>query len=173
MLSLSLCREATIALMGGQRTDKEARMSLLKNFIRPEDILDLILDPSNAKVTKVLQKHFFQKLKAIVNPRDMLDVCDAAGISRNGYEGIYRVITLGLRAKGFTESLLPTSYSLTMARKSANRDIASVFGGFKWVEDSMPMSASDSFHYNTFNNVYITPCSQRARLAESQCHFNE
>ena len=64
--------------MGGQRTDKEARMSLLKNFIRPEDILDLILDPSNAKVTKVLQKHFFQKLKAIVNPRDMLDVCDAS-----------------------------------------------------------------------------------------------
>ncbi|MCO5567203.1 hypothetical protein L7F22_020891 [Adiantum nelumboides] len=148
-------REVAIALMGCQNTDKEARISLLKNFIRPQDILDMISNPSNSKTVEMLQKHFFQKLNAIVTARDMLDVCDAAGISRKGYEGIYRIITLGLRAKGFTASMLPTSYCITMAKKSANRDIASVFGGFKWVEESMPMSAFNSFQYDTFNNVYI------------------
>ena len=82
-------------------------------------------------------------------------MCDSAGISQKGYREMYRSITLGLQAKGVTQSLLPTLYSLQMAKKCANGDIASMFNGYRSVEDIMPMPPSKPFEYNAYNNVYI------------------
>ena len=67
---------------------------------------------------------------------------------------MYRTITLGLQAKGFMQHLLPTLYSIQMAKRCANGDIESMFNGYKWVEDIMPMETNKSFHYNAFNNLY-------------------
>ena len=44
---------------------------------------------------------------------------------------------------------------MVMARKLANRDVCTLFGGYKWVEDAMPISSAKSFDYNRFNNVYV------------------
>ena len=96
-----------------------------------------------------------KEIKEIVTPKEMVDICDRAGISQKGYRAMYRSITLGLRAKGVTQSLLPTLYSLQMAKKCDNGDVASMFNGYKWVEDIMPMPTNKPFEYNGYNNVYI------------------
>ena len=54
-----------------------------------------------------------------------------------------------------TRSILPTPYSLVMARKFANNNIANLLGGYKWVDDIMPMSTSKDFVDNKFNNTYV------------------
>ena len=62
--------------------------------------------------------------------------------------------------------MLPTPYSVTMARKCANADGASMLDGYHYVKDEMPVSAHKSFEYNEFNNVYINvETLQRAMIA--------
>ena len=52
-----------------------------------------------------------------------------------------------------------------MARKLANKTIANMLGGYRWIEDSMPVSSSKNFIYNKFNNVYIAiPTPQQAMI---------
>lgn len=51
--------------------------------------------------------------------------------------------------------LLPTPYSIALARRCANSDVASLFGGYKWIDDAMPLTKGKSFIYNKFNNVYV------------------
>ena len=86
---------------------------------------------------------------------DMLTMCDTAGISDKGYQSLYTSITARLRSKGLKRSILPTPCTLAMARKSANKTIANMLGGYRWIEDSMLVSSSKNFIYNKFNNVYI------------------
>ena len=42
-----------------------------------------------------------------------------------------------------------------MVRKSINNTIDDMLGGYKWIEDSMPVSSSKDFVYTKFNNFYI------------------
>lgn len=117
--------------------------------------MEMITGSGNDKLRETLRRHFLKEIKEIVTPQEMVDMCDSAGISQKGYRAMYRSITLGLRAKGVTQSLLPTLYSLQMAKKCANGDVASMFNGYKWVEDIMPMPTNKPFEYNAYNNVYI------------------
>ena len=51
--------------------------------------------------------------------------------------------------------MLLTPYSVTLAKKIANLDVATMLGGYHYVQDEMPLSASKRFAYNKFNNVFI------------------
>ena len=42
-----------------------------------------------------------------------------------------------------------------MLRKSANREVGDMLGGFRSVKAEIAMCASESFMYNTFNNIYL------------------
>lgn len=169
-------REVATALIGCSNATNAVRAALLQHIIKSQDIVEILAHPSSVKTRAVLQELFFQDINNIATPIDILGICDVAGISRKGYEAIYRTITLGLREKGFKKSILPTPYSITMARKSANREVGGMLGGFRWVEADMAMSASTSFKYNTFNNIYLDlECLERAMiqyydLTPSECN---
>ena len=85
----------------------------------------------------------------------MLTMCNTGGISDKGYQSLYKSTTPCLCSKGLKHSILPTPYSLPMVRKLANKTIADMVGGYRWIEDSMPMSSYKIFFYNKFNNAYI------------------
>ena len=63
--------------------------------------------------------------------------------------------------------MLPTPYSVSLAKKCANNDVAGLLGGFHCVHDVMPLDNSNSFCYNEFNNVYI----DLLKLQESMITF--
>ena len=104
-----------------------------------------------------------------------METCDTAGVSRKGYEAIYTLITTAHRDKVLIRPLLPTPYSVTMAEKYANFDVASLLGGFRFVNDSLPMLKTKSFQYNSFNNVYVdVEMFQRAMIKYyglASCHL--
>ena len=50
--------------------------------------------------------------------------------------------------------ILSTPYNLAIARNLANNSIADILGGYRWIDDNMPMSSSKEVFYNKFNNVY-------------------
>ena len=85
----------------------------------------------------------------------MLYTCDAIGISRKGYEAMYKIITIGQRKKCLIETLLPTPYNILMTKKCANNEVANILGGFKFVSAGMPTKDNKTFWYNEFNNVYV------------------
>ena len=95
-----------------------------------------------------------------------MEVCDSARISFKTYEALYQVITLGHKKKGLSR-LLPTPYSVSLSKKCAKNDVASLLGGFQCVHDAMPLDNSKSFCYNKFNNVYI----DLLKLQESMIRF--
>ena len=115
----------------------------------------MIDDPFHAKPVELLRRKFFVELTDIVTSQQMLDTCDAARISRKGYEAMYKIITIGKRKKGLIQPLLPTPYSISMTKKCANNEVANIFGGFKFVSTGMPMEENKTFWYNEFNNVYV------------------
>lgn len=152
--SFPSCRECARVILGCNGDNNQVEASLLQHLVLGKDIINFISNPSNAKLRQAIFHHLVHDLHNAVTPKEMLDVMDSAGISQKGNRAMYRSITLGLRSKGFMRSLLPTPYSLEMARKFANGGVATMFNGFKWVEDVMPFS-NKPFKYNTFNNVYI------------------
>ena len=149
------CRAYTTVVLGCNNFEDNVKVSLLQHVIQEKDVLEMITGSGNVKLRETLRQHFLKEIKQIVTPKEMLDVCDSAGISQKGYRAMYKSITLGLRAKGVTQSLLPTLYSLQMAKRCANGDIASMFNGYRSVVDIMPMPPSKPFEYNAYNNVYI------------------
>ena len=152
---LQKTRYLASTIMGCESGAEPTGASLLRNIIKPKDLIQMINDPSHAKTTDMLRKKFFAELTGIVTSQQMLDTCDAVGISRKGYEGIYNIITIGHREKGLIRPLLPTPYSISMSKKCANNEVASMLGGFKFVSAGMPMGDSKTFLYNEFNNVYV------------------
>ena len=173
---LFIYRYFATAMMGCGVGAVPARVGLLKHIVKAKDILQMLQDPSNEKTTQLLQLKFFGELKDLVMPRKMMETCDAASVSRKGYEAIYTLITTAHRDKGLIRPLLPTPYSITMAKKCANSEVASLLGGFRFVNDSMPMLKTKSFQYNSFNNVYVdVEMLQRAMikyygLAHEECN---
>ena len=141
-------------MMGCGNGAATARANLLKHIVKAKDIMYMLQDPSYEKMVELLRQKFFGELKNLVSPRRMMETCDAAGVSRKGYEAIYKLISLALRDKGLLRPLLPTPYSITMAKKCANSDIASMLGGFKCVLETLPLPKTNSFQYNNFNNIY-------------------
>ena len=154
-LFLFIYRYFATVMMGCGVGVVPARVGLLKHIIKAKDILYMLQDPSNQKTTQMLQLKFFGELKDLITPQKMMEICDATGVIRKGYEAIYTLITRAHIYKGLIQPLLPTPYSVTMAKKCANSDVASLFGGFKFDNDSLPMLKTKSFQYNNFNNVYV------------------
>ena len=69
-------------------------------MIKPKDLVQMIDDPFHAKTIELLRRKFFLELTDIFTSQQMLDTCDVAGISRKGYEAMYKIITIGQRKKG-------------------------------------------------------------------------
>lgn len=132
-----------------------SRANLLKHIVKTKDIMYTLQDPSYEKMMELLRQNFFGELKNLVSPQRMVETCDAAGVSRKGYEAIYKSISLALKDKGLLRPLLPIPYNITMAKKCANSDIASMLGGFKCVLETLPLPKTNSFQYNNVNNVYV------------------
>ena len=151
--------------MGCEGGALESRAGLLKHVVKLSDILGVLEDPSN-KWGMIIRGKIIKELQHMVSPVQIMDACDSGGVSRRGYEAIYRVFTLAHRAKHVLQPLLPTPYSVTMARRCANSDVASMLGGYRHVNDAMPVSAIKQFQFNEFNNVYIdVQTLQRAMIA--------
>ena len=131
--------------MGVNTSQASVHTSILQHIIDEKAILKMIADPIQNRLRQAVQRRLFKELQDIITPAQMLSVCDSSGISDKGYKAIYQCVTRGLRAKGLNRSLLPTPYNMIMARKLANRDVCALFGGYKWVEDAMPMSSLKSF----------------------------
>ena len=93
----------------------------------------MITNTENVLLQDRVWNHFHKELEGIIMPVDMLTMCDTTGISDKGYQSLYTSITARLRSKGFKHSILPTPYSLAMARKSANKTIADMLGGYRWI----------------------------------------
>lgn len=74
------------AMMGCGVGVIRARAGLLKHVVKAKDILQMVKDSSNEKITNLLRLYFFGELKDLVSPRQMMETCDAAGVSRKGYE---------------------------------------------------------------------------------------
>lgn len=141
--------------MGCDSSEETVQASLLQHLVKEDAIIKAISNPENDRLRKAIQKHLLKDLLDIISPAQILSICDTAGISDKGYAAMYQCVTRGLRAKGVTRSLLPTPYSISMARKLANANVGSLFGGYKWVEGAMPISPAKSYEYNRFNNIYI------------------
>ena len=143
-----------------------AGLGMAKHVLKSKEIIAVLEEPSKAKIKETLRQNFYKELIGLVTPRLMMETCDAAGISRKGYEAIYRIVTLAHRAKGFVRPLLPTPYSLSMAKVSANSNVATLFGGYKFVANSMPLENSASHLYNEFNNIYIEPVKLQQAMVQ-------
>lgn len=154
LLCLLPSRNVAGEMMGCEGGATATKAGLLKHVVKLSDILKLLEDPSN-KLAKIIQGRVFTELQHMVSPVEIMDACDSGGVSRKGYEAIYRVFTLAHREKGVLRPMLPTPYSVTMARKCANADVASMLGGYRYVNDAMPVSTFKCFQYHEFNNVYI------------------
>ena len=50
--------------------------------------------------------------------------------------------------------MLPTPCIISLAMASANSEVASLLGRYKFVNQIMPLSIIRSFVYNEFDNVY-------------------
>ena len=116
-----------------------AGLGMAKHVLKSKEIIAVLEEPSKAKIKETLRQNFYKEVIGLVTPRLMMETCDAVGISRKGYEAIYRIVTLAHRAKGFVQPLLPTPYNLSMAKVSANSNVATLFGGYKFVANSMPL----------------------------------
>ena len=152
---MSLCRVLAGSMLGMEGAGSGNRVGMGTHVLRNNDIITMLEQSSHAKVRETLRQKFYKELVGLVTPQLMLETCDAAGISRKGYEALYRVITMAQRAKGFIRPILPTPYSISMAKVSANSEVAALLGGYKYVTNSMPLPHGKSFQYNQFNNVYI------------------
>lgn len=152
--------------MGTNGNDQATGGTFLQHIVKPNELTEFLDEPSNARVAKVLRQKYFSELRDIVTPQEIMEVCDSASISFKAYEALYRVITAGHRNKGLSR-LLPTPYSVKLAKKCANNDVAGLLGGFQCVHDVMPLDNSKSFCYNEFNNVYI----DLLKLQESMIRF--
>lgn len=148
------CRVCAKAILGCNDTDNNVKASILQYLLLEKDIINIIYNSSNTKIKEAIFHHVFCDLRHAITRQEVLDVMDSTGISQKGYKALYRSITLALRAKGFTRSLLPSPFSLEMTRKASNGNVAAMFNGYKWVEDVMSLG-DKSFTYNEFNNVYI------------------
>ena len=138
-------RQCASILIGCDSAAELARANFLKHLVNSKDILQFIQHPNNKHIFSILQQKFFGELRSILSPRQMLQTCDLAGVSRRGYEALYKLLTVALRAKGFHWPLLPTTYSLMMSKKAANGEISSLLGGFKCIAKSMPMTNFKAF----------------------------
>ena len=152
---MSLCRVLAGSMLGMEGASSGNRVGMGTHVLRTNDIIAMLEQSSHAKVRETLRQKFYKELVGLVTPQLMLDTCDAAGISRKGYEALYRVITMAQRAKGFIRPILPTPYSISLAKVSANSEVAALLGGYRYVDDSMPLSNGKSLEYNQFNNIYI------------------
>ena len=152
--SHSSCRDCAKVILGCNQTDNNVEASLLQHIVSEKEIINMLSNPSKTKIREAVFCHLLQDLHHAITPLEMLDVMDSAGISQKGYRALYRLITSGLRVKGFKRSVLPTPYSLEMARKTANGKVDAMFNGYRWVEDLMPL-VDRVYEYNKFNNVYI------------------
>ena len=116
----------------------------MQHIVKPNELAEFLDEPSNARVAKALCQKYFSELRDIVTPQEIMEVCDSAGISFKAYEVLYRVITAGHRKKGLSK-LLPTPYSVKLAKKCANNDVAGLLGGFHCVHDVMPWTIANPF----------------------------
>ena len=99
-------RDVTGDMMGYEDVG-ESRASLLKHVFKLSDIMK-ILEDRMSKVTQAIQSKIFADLQHMVSPIEIMDACDSAGVSRKGYEAIYRVFTLAHRLKGVVRPMLLT-----------------------------------------------------------------
>ena len=127
------CRRFANGMMGCGIGAIPTRASLLKHVVKSKDILQMLQESSHENTIQLLHLKFFSELKYLVSPQRMMETCDVAGVSRKGYEEIHKLITLSHRAKVLLQSLLPTLYNVTMAKKCTNLNVASMIGGFKCV----------------------------------------
>ena len=136
-------------VMGTNGDDQAIGGTLMQHIVKPNKLAEFLDEPSNARVAKVLRQKYFSELRDIVTPQEIMEVCGSAGISFKAYEALYRVIIGGHRNKRLSR-LLPTPYSVKLAKKCANNDVAGLLGGFQCVHDVMPLDNSKSFCYNEF-----------------------
>ena len=116
----------------------------------------MLKQSSHAKVRETLRQKLYKELVGLVIPQLMLETCDVAGISQKGYEALYRVITMAQWAKGFIRPILPTPYSISMAKVSANSEVVALLGGYRYVNDSMPLPHGKSFQSTWMKTIALT-----------------
>ena len=62
----------------------------------------------------MIRGKILNELQHMVSPTKMMDACDIGGISRRGYEAMYRILTLTRCEKGVLRPMLPTPYSVIL-----------------------------------------------------------
>ena len=139
------CRSCAKVFLGCNNPIDNVNFSLLQYIIPKKHVMDMIKSSANDKLQKTLCQHFLEDIKGNVTPKEMVHVCDSAGISQKGYMAHYKSLTLGLKAKKVTQSFLPMVYSLQMEKRCVDGDIAIMFNGFKWVDNVMPMPRNKSY----------------------------
>ena len=83
-------------VMGTNGNDQSIGGTFLQHIVKPNKLTEFLDEPSNARVAKVLRQKYFSKLRDIVTPPEIMEVCDsAAGINFKEYEVLYQVIAIG------------------------------------------------------------------------------
>ena len=119
------CRKFIGDVVGKNASDK---LIAIKHTINKRDIISLLMDPKWHALHFVVFQEVICDLKTIFDPFKVLQACDKAGISRQGYMAIYSVFLNALHTCGLKNPWLPRPYHVKESRKSLNSAVQD--GGF-------------------------------------------
>lgn len=96
----------------------------------------LIDQPRMSQASAGVAKKVLQKIGDSVGPDAMLDACDGAGVTHQGYKAIYRTLKnrIGLIGPGMTASILPAPHRLASLRQDMNAKLPQFIGNYYSIE---------------------------------------
>ena len=77
------------------------------------------------------------------------------------------MLTIALRSKGFLSLIIPTPYSVQMAKVSANCEVGNMLREYKFVDGCMSLPNGKTFKFDIFNNIF----SEVVKLKQVIVHY--
>ena len=108
---MSLCRVLAGSMLGMEGAGSGNRVGVGTHVLRTNDIITMLEQSSHTKVRETLRQKFYKELVGLVTPQLMLEICDAAGISRKpkGVRSTVHSNNYGATGQGFHSADSPNS----------------------------------------------------------------
>ena len=97
-------------------------------MFKKDEIMSMIGQPRFSSLRKTLVDQVINQISESMNVEKVQSVCDDTGISRRGYETLFKCLREGMVHVGITKVVIPRPYHIESACARSKMDIVDIVG---------------------------------------------
>ena len=116
---------------------------ILKSMFKKDEIMSMIGQPRFRSLRKTLVDQVINQIAESMNVEKVQSVCDDTGISRRGYETLFKCLREGMVHVGITKVVIPCPFHVVNVCARSTRKIVEHMGDMYHIEATEEIKHTD------------------------------